>query len=72
MRSLPPIRRSRDADGVADVVAGLLVEADGTANTIPLNWFRGYFVPENGANVFGTSENVPGGPIAFVSTRELP
>lgn len=61
-----------DENGEADVMAGLLVEAGGTANTIPLNWFRGYFVPEDGGNVFGTSEDVAGGPIAFISEPELP
>ncbi len=44
----------------------------GTANTIPLNWFRGYFVDIFPHNVFGPDENTPGGAIAFVSDPALP
>ena len=51
---------------------GTLPFAGGTANTIPLNWFRGYFVNIFPHNVFGPDENTPGGAIAFLSTPALP
>ena len=51
---------------------GTLPFAGGTANTIPLNWFRGYFVDIFPHNVFGPDENTPGGAIAFLSTPALP
>ncbi len=46
--------------------------AGGTANTIPLNWFRGYFVTIFPHNVFGPNETTPGGAIAFLSVPALP
>ena len=51
-----------DYSGELDVVgAGNLPEPlGGTANTIPLNWFRGYFVDLNPHNVFGPDESTPG------------
>ena len=51
---------------------GTLPFAGGTANTIPLNWFRGYFVDIFPHNVFGPDENTPGGAIAFLSAAPLP
>lgn len=51
---------------------GTLPFAGGTANTIPLNWLRGYFVDIFPHNVFGPDENTPGGAIAFLSTPALP
>ncbi len=50
----------------------LPVPLSGTANTIPLNWFRGYFVDIDPHNVFGPDENTPGGAIAFISDPALP
>ena len=56
-----------------DEEAGRLpVPSSGTANTIPLNWFRGYFVDIFPHNVFGPDENTPGGAIAFISDPALP
>lgn len=44
---------------------------DGTANTSPLNFFRGYKLPENGGiNIFGNSESVPGSGPSFI-TEEI-
>ncbi len=67
-----------DEFGEADVFgAGTLpVPRGGTANTIPLNWFRGYFVDQIDGipphNVFGPNEDTAGGAIAFISDPALP
>ncbi len=67
-----------DAFGEADVfgAGNLPVPFFGTANTIPLNWLRGYFAGEIDGipphNVFGPDENTPGGAIAFISDPPLP
>ena len=63
-------------DGSFPVPPGLLPPA-GTANTIPLNWFRGYFVDikppvDSLGTVFGPAEDIPGGVIAFDSFPALP
>ncbi len=56
-----------------DPLAGRLpVPLGGMANTIPLNWFRGYFVDIFPHNVFGPDENTAGGAIAFLSSAALP
>lgn len=52
--------------------AGLLVSAGGGANTIPLNYFRGYVVDGQIDNVFGPDENTPGGSPVFESVVALP
>lgn len=58
-----------DGNGIAEIMgAGALARG---ANTIPLNYIRGYFAGPGG-NVFGPDESIPGGPIAFVSTQALP
>ena len=44
----------------------------GSANTISLNFFRGYFADIFPHNVFGPDENTPGGAPAFVSNPALP
>ncbi len=41
------------------------------ANTIPLNWFRGYAAVDSGT-VFGPDENTPGGPPVFIQETPLP
>lgn len=63
-----------DDFGEADTFrAGRLpIPLGGTANTLPLNWFRGYFVDISPHNVFGPDENTAGGAIAFTSTPALP
>lgn len=65
-----------DANGVAasgqNPPAGLLVSAGGGANTIPLNFFRGYVVDGAIDNVFGPDENTPGGSPVFESAVSLP
>ncbi len=60
-----------DAFGEADV-AGAGTVLGGTANTIPLNWFRGYFVELFPHNVFGPDEITLGGPPSFISAPALP
>lgn len=75
-------QQQEDANGVARNVGippppGLL-PTGGTANTISLNWFRGYFVdikpavPDTPGTVFGPDETTPGGVIAFFSDVPLP
>ena len=60
-----------DSFGEADVFgAGTIL--DGTANTLPLNFFRGYFVELFPHNVFGPDENTLGGPPSFISGPALP
>ncbi len=63
-----------DAFGEANnpTAGQLRVPLGGTANTIPLNWFRGYFVDIFPHNVFGPDENTPGGAIAFISDPARP
>ena len=63
-----------DNNGEADVAGAgdLPLPFGGTANTISLNWFRGYFVDLTPHNVFGSDESTPGGPPAFISEPELP
>lgn len=62
------LRGEADVDGAGN----LYFHFGGTANTIPLNWFRGYFVNLDPHNVFGPDEITPGGPPAFISYPELP
>ena len=63
-----------DASGVADDGAAgrLPIPLFGSANTIPLNWFRGYFVDIFPHNVFGIDETTAGGAPAFLSALPLP
>ena len=59
---------AEDANGEADVGgAGTVPAGGGTANTISLNWYRGYFVDLMPHNVFGPDENTLGGPPSFIS-----
>lgn len=52
--------------------AGLLPSRGGGANTIPLNFFRGYVVDGKLDNVFGPDENTSGGSPVFESKVALP
>lgn len=52
--------------------AGLLPSLGGTANTIPLNFFRGYVVNDAINNAFGPDEYTPGGSPIFESTVAIP
>ena len=63
-----------DALGEAAIMGAgdLAIPNGGSANTIPLNWIRGYFVGLFPHNVFGSDEVTPGGPPAFISSIPLP
>ncbi len=63
-----------DDNGIADIMGAGMFMKGATHPMIPLNWIRIYLIPPDnmGGNVFGGSENEPGGPLALTSDEALP